>query len=60
MPSPASAPWSAASALPAAPAVLAIAVCSIEARGGRLWTAPNRPHGARVRLALPVEDDRAL
>ena len=26
----------------------------VEAHGGRLWTAPNRPHGASVQLSLPT------
>jgi len=33
---------------------LSISRSIIEAHGGRLWTTPNRPHGAVFHFALPV------
>jgi two-component system, LuxR family, sensor kinase FixL len=36
---------------------LAISRSIAEAHGGQLSAAPNRPHGAVFRFALPVEDE---
>jgi len=37
---------------------LSISRSIIEAHGGRLWTTPNRPHGAVFHFALPARRDR--
>jgi two-component system sensor kinase FixL len=36
---------------------LAISRSIVEAHGGRLWAAPNQPHGAVFRFTLPVEEE---
>jgi signal transduction histidine kinase len=36
---------------------LAISRSIVEAHGGRLWAAPNEPHGAVFRFTVPVEDE---
>ena len=36
---------------------LSISRSIVEAHGGRLWVAPNEPHGAVFRVALPVAED---
>jgi signal transduction histidine kinase len=30
----------------------------IEAHGGRIWAAPNEPHGLALRFTLPIQADR--
>jgi PAS domain S-box-containing protein len=37
---------------------LAISRSIIEAHGGRLWAAPNEPHGAAFQFTLPTDGDR--
>jgi len=37
---------------------LSISRSIVEAHGGRLWAAPNHPHGAVFRFSLPVAEDR--
>jgi PAS domain S-box-containing protein len=37
---------------------LSISRSIVEAHGGRLWAAPNQPHGAVFRFSLPVVKDR--
>ena len=37
---------------------LSISRSIVEAHGGRLWAAPNEPHGAVFRFSLPVAEDR--
>jgi C4-dicarboxylate-specific signal transduction histidine kinase len=36
---------------------LSISRSIVEAHGGRLWAAPNQPHGAVFRFSLPVAED---
>ena len=38
---------------------MGLAICRsiVEAHGGRLWSAPNEPHGAVFRFTLPVEGE---
>jgi C4-dicarboxylate-specific signal transduction histidine kinase len=36
---------------------LSISRSIVEAHGGRLWAAPNEPHGAVFRFSLPVAED---
>ena len=36
---------------------LSISSSILEAHGGRLWAAPNQPHGAVFRFSLPVAED---
>jgi signal transduction histidine kinase len=37
---------------------LSISRSIVEAHGGRLWAAPNQPHGAVFRFSLPGAEDR--